>query len=106
MSADGPAPADGDARDRVRLDAALALTHTWFEHNSGWAPPEPETLEDWIADGVCRCPDECMVEPTGRCEHGLASWWLVLRALGDVEVPRLGEPGTGRGARRGLPPDR
>jgi hypothetical protein len=32
-------------------------------------------------DGVCRCPDECLVEPDGWCDHGLASWWLILRAL-------------------------
>ncbi len=94
MSADVPSPTDADAD--ARLDAALATTHTWFEHNSGWAPPEPETLADWVADGVCRCPDECMVDPTGCCPHGLASWWLILRALGDVDVPAL-PPSASRG---------
>ena len=34
-----------------------------------------------MADGVCRCPDECLVGPAETCPHGLASWWLVLRAL-------------------------
>jgi hypothetical protein len=43
-----------------------------------------------MADGVCRCPDECIVEPAGSCEHGLASWWLVLRTLhGDMDPSRL-----------------
>jgi hypothetical protein len=49
--------------------------------NSGWAPPTDETLAEWLADGVCRCPDECLVMPDGCCKHGLASWWLILQAL-------------------------
>ena len=40
-----------------------------------------ERLAEWVADGVCRCPDECLVGPREWCEHGLASWWLILRAL-------------------------
>jgi hypothetical protein len=48
--------------------------------NSGWAPPDPDTLADWLADGICRCPDECMTTPDGSCEHGLASWYLILAA--------------------------
>jgi hypothetical protein len=68
---------------------AVANAHVFFEHNSGWAPPDHETLVEWVADGVCRCPDECLVAPQAWCEHGLASWWLVLDALGDVEVPPL-----------------
>ena len=67
------APTDGDE--------AVRNAHTWFEHNSGWAPPDEETLSEWVADGVCRCPDECLVEPEGWCEHGLASWLLILQAL-------------------------
>lgn len=70
--------------------AAVANAHAFFENNSGWAPPDDETLAEWVADGVCRCPDVCLVEPQGWCEHGLASWWLVLAALGDVEVPSPG----------------
>ena len=62
-------------------ERALADTHRWFEVNSGWAPPDPDTLADWLADGVCRCPDECLVEPEGTCAHGLASWKVVLDAL-------------------------
>ena len=60
---------------------AVRNAHDWFEVNSGWAPPDEETLADWLADGVCRCPDECLVAPDGWCDHGLASWWLILRAL-------------------------
>jgi hypothetical protein len=60
---------------------AVYNTHRWFERNSGWAPPDPGTLAEWMADGVCRCPDECEVAPPVPCRHGLASWWLVLRCL-------------------------
>ena len=64
----------------MTLDPAQAVrnAHDWFEVNSGWAPPDPDELADWLADGVCRCPDDCLVEPEGACSHGLASWWLVL----------------------------
>jgi hypothetical protein len=31
-----------------------------------------------MADGVCRCPDDCLVAPDAWCQHGLASWWLIL----------------------------
>jgi hypothetical protein len=60
---------------------AVRNAHAWFEVNSGWAPPDDHTLDEWVADGVCRCPDNCIVAPDGWCEHGLASWWLILRAL-------------------------
>ena len=60
---------------------AVRCTHAWFERNSGWAPPDPGTLAEWMADGVCRCPDECLVAPAEWCAHGLASWWLVLCTL-------------------------
>jgi hypothetical protein len=67
------------------MDAAVAVrrAHDWFEHNSGWAPPDADTLTEWLADGVCRAPDECLTTPDGWCEHGLASWALILRALED-----------------------
>lgn len=75
-SMSGPsAPTPATATEAVRNVLA------WFEHNSGWAPPDEDTLAEWLADGVCRCPDECLVEPSDWCEHGLASWFLVLRAL-------------------------
>lgn len=69
--------------ESVTTSAAVAIrnAYAWFEANSGWAPPDEDELDDWIADGVCRCPDECLVEPEAWCEHGLASWWLILRAL-------------------------
>jgi hypothetical protein len=64
-------------------DAAEAIrnAHEWFERNSGWAPPDDETLAELAAHGVCRCPDECLVAPDAWCEHGLASWQLILDAL-------------------------
>lgn len=67
---------------------AVRNAHRWFEHHSGWAPPDEDTLDEWVADGVCRCPDECLVAPTGWCEHGLASWWLILEALDDAPEGR------------------
>lgn len=60
---------------------AIANAHEWFEHNSGWAPPDDGTLLEWQQDDVCRAPDECLVSPHGWCEHGLASWQLILEAL-------------------------
>ena len=67
----------------VPLTAAAFIVnaHALFEVNSGWAPPDVDTLAEWVEDGVCRCPDECQVVPEAWCEHGLASWWLILRAL-------------------------
>lgn len=71
-----------DSADAVFDPAeAVAAAHAWFESNSGWAPPDGDTLEEWVADGVCRAPDECMTTPDGWCEHGLASWALILAAL-------------------------
>jgi hypothetical protein len=61
---------------------AVRNAHQWFEHNSGWAPPDEGTMAEWLADGMCRAPDDCMVTPEGWCEHGLASWHL-LRATVD-----------------------
>lgn len=60
---------------------AVRNAHIWFESNSGWAPPDVDTLDEWATDGVCRAPDECLTTPTGWCDHGLASWWLILDAL-------------------------
>ena len=61
--------------------SALARTHEWFEVNSGWAPPDPETLADWRAEGGGRAPDECWVDTYGMCPHGLASWQVILDDL-------------------------
>jgi hypothetical protein len=65
--------------------AALARTHDWFEVHSGWAPPDPETLADWAAEGACRAPDECWVELRGECPHGLVSWQVVLDELDGLD---------------------
>jgi hypothetical protein len=74
-----PAPLSlGDA-GRVTPDHAIRNAHDWFEVNSGWAPPDQETLDEWAADGICLAPDECEVVPEGWCEHGMASWALILR---------------------------
>ena len=74
----------------MTVDAAEAIrnAHAWFEVNSGWAPPDEDELVDWVADGVCRCPDDCLVLPDAWCAHGLASWWLILGALDEGEVPK------------------
>jgi len=60
---------------------AVQAAIDWFEVNSGWAPPDRDELAEWVADGVCRCPDECLVAPDGWCRHGLASWALIVAAL-------------------------
>jgi hypothetical protein len=43
-------------------------------------PPDLATLMEWEAQGGCEaaCPQQCWVEPDGRCEHGCPSWLLVL----------------------------
>lgn len=63
-------------------------TYRWFEVNSGWAPPDPDELAEWLADGVCRAPDDCLVSPDGTCDHGLASWKLVLDVADDRDRRR------------------
>jgi protein-tyrosine phosphatase len=65
------------------IERALRATHEFFEANSGWGEPTRDALEEWLVDGVCQCPDECWVAPVGVCEHGLASWLAVLRAMGE-----------------------
>ena len=69
----------------VNQNQAVEKAYAWFEVNSGWAPPDEATLAEWLADGVCRCPDECLVVPDGWCEHGLASWYLILAALAESD---------------------
>ena len=90
----------------VNADASVAVrnAHAWFETNSGWAPPDLDTLAEWAADGMCRCPDECVVPPGGSCEHGLASWLLILA----TEVDDHGRSGLGLAvpSPRRLDPDR
>jgi hypothetical protein len=67
----------------VSREDAVAAAIAWFEVNSGWAPPDDDELAEWVADGVCRCPDDCLVAPDGWCEHGLASWALIIASLED-----------------------
>ena len=79
---EGPARLYHRPREVVGLSASLRTTHAWFAVNSGWAPPPPETMADWLADGVCRAPDDCWTTPHRPCSHGLASWHTVLRYNG------------------------
>jgi hypothetical protein len=65
------------------MDDAVRATHEWFERNSGWAPPDIATLDDWAAEGMSRAPDDCATTVDGTCPHGLASWHRVLAALDD-----------------------
>ena len=80
----------------MNVDAVQAIrnAHQWFEVNSGWAPPDPDELSEWMADDVCRCPDDCLVAPEGWCAHGLASWYLILGALEEERRPQTGQPGA------------
>ena len=63
------------------MDPALKRTHQWFEVNSGWAPPDVDTLDEWAADGVSKAPDDCVTTVDGTCVHGLASWHRVVADL-------------------------
>jgi len=80
----------------VDAETAVRNAHRWFETNSGWAPPDDDTIAEWTADGVCRCPDECLVVPDGWCEHGLASWALILAALEEEDASRSFRPRSDR----------
>lgn len=75
------------------LATVLADTYDWLERHSGWAPPDHVTLAEWLADGRCRSPDECLADPDGWCGHGVASWWLLLTAPRRNQVPRHWDPG-------------
>ena len=60
------------------VSPAVLRTRAWFEVNGGWAPPDPETLVDWLAEGGSRCPDDCWTAADGECPHGLATWATLL----------------------------
>src|SRR5688572_7938123 len=66
-------PVTWDPVDVLPRTAADAIDNAiaWFEVNSGWAPPDVDELAEWVAGGVCRCPDDCLVAPEGWCDHGL-----------------------------------
>ena len=74
--------------EAVNAEVAVRNAHEWFETNSGWAPPDDDTIAEWVGDGVCRCPDDCIVDPDGWCEHGLASWALILTAQHEEDARR------------------
>ena len=42
------------------------------------AVPSPDTLGDWVYDGVAEATDGCRVELDGVCPHGCPSWLLLL----------------------------
>lgn len=67
---------------------ATEATHAWFDGNSGWAPPDPESLADWAREGACRSPDGCWVQQRGTCLHGLVSWQVVLDELAEIDRRR------------------
>ncbi len=73
--------------EQSSLREALARTHAWFEVNSGWAPPDPETADDRAAEGIDRAPDDCQVAAGGVCSHGLVAWQVVLDHLDDLDDP-------------------
>lgn len=119
MTAAAADPGSGRDPDRPTTAAeALVETHAWFARNSGWAPPDPDTLDEWSTDGVCRCPDDCLVRPDEWCPHGLASWALVvaeleafdrggvsMRAVTSAAEPPSVEPATGDPRLEDLPDD-
>jgi hypothetical protein len=61
--------------DPTTAAEAVANAFEWFEHHSGWAPPDEGTLEEWAGDGMARAPDDC------ETAHGLASWPLILSVI-------------------------
>jgi hypothetical protein len=79
----------------ISAEAGIRNAHEWFESNSGWAQPDEDDLQEWVADGMCRAPDNCLVTPTGCCAHGLASWWLILEAQREDDARNY----TGRATR-------
>ena len=70
----------------------MRRTRAWFEVNSGWAPPDEETLADWLVEGGSRCPDDCWADADGECAHGLATWatLLAVQAREDADAARSG----------------
>jgi hypothetical protein len=58
-----PAPVRGATLWQWMAKPPCANAHSWFEYNSGWAPPDDDTLAEWTADGVSRSPDENLRRP-------------------------------------------
>jgi hypothetical protein len=90
MSGTGPPPACPPPGAGELLEA-VGAAHRFFERESGWAPPTTVTLAEWLADGACRCPDDCFAVPRGWCQHGIASWWLVFFAV-RLSAPSCWDP--------------
>jgi len=86
---------DRTGRARETVTPAVRRTRAWFEVNSGWAPPDEETLADWLVEGGSRCPDDCWTDADGECDHGLATWATLL------EVQAREDDAARSGARRG-----
>ena len=42
-------------------EQAVRNAHVWFESNSGWAPPDEADLAEWVAEGLAKAPDDCVV---------------------------------------------
>jgi len=40
--------------------------------------PSNKTLEHYVYDGVVKSPDGCRIEPDGICQHGHASWLMII----------------------------
>ena len=67
----------------MRLAIHMASDAATFEGDTVWPeptvdPPDLETLETWMDEGVCETTDGCVVEPDGICIHGYPSWLLEL----------------------------
>jgi hypothetical protein len=73
----------------VDAETAVRNAHRWFEQTADGRHQTMTRWPEWIADGVCRCPDECLVAPEGWCEHGLASWTLIVSALAREDANSL-----------------
>jgi hypothetical protein len=73
-----------DADQGLDRAAALRNAHRFFDRNSGWAPPDEDTLAEWAAEGLSPCPDECVAPADGWCRHGIASWAVVLSDPDDL----------------------
>lgn len=77
---------DGDWRYRRIKDGITQLSDAsksmlaaaGFTDIRIYQAPTFKTLEKHLADGVCRAPDRCKVEPDGVCSHGHLAWPIIL----------------------------
>jgi hypothetical protein len=47
-------------------------------HKATTPRPNIEQLQEWVEDAIAEATDGCRIEPDGYCEHGHASWLIVL----------------------------